>query len=515
MTAPGGAPWWTTRIFALTAVLLAALPLLWPPLPPLTDLPVQLGRYRVMLAQGADAEALGAWYRFAWRPIGYLGVDLLVAALTPLVGLEPAVKAVVVAIPMLMTAAMLWLSREAHGRVQPMALLALPFAYHLAFQFGFLNYALSVALALGGLALWLRLGRLRRFGVRAGLFLVVAAVVWTAHVFGWLILCMLIFAVEVQRQRLAGHGWAMAVVRGGLGCLPLALPAVMFLGWRPGSAATGSDWVESLALKPGWLVMALRDRWRWFDVATILLVALMLYRAIRSPAYRLDPALATGAALLLALFVAMPFGAAYGDARIAALVWIVALLAVRSDAGAREQMVIAVIGLALFGVRTAATTASFAIESQVWTRHLVALDHIPRGARLLTLVQAPCAPAWRLPRTVHLPSIALARRGAFANDQPDLGSAALMTVTAPGIAGFAHDPSQIVVARPCPQSPEFRTLDTALAAFPRERFDMVWLIDAAPLDRRKLGGLRVVWHNATDFLLAVAPQRLSRAPSPD
>ena len=374
---PTGA-WWATRWFALFAVLATAVPLLWPPLPPLTDLPAQLGRYKVMLGD-ADAQLLSAWYRFQWHPIGYLGVDLLVAGLAPLVGLEPAVKAVIIVVPMLMTAAMLWISHEAHGRVQPMTVLALPFAYHLAFQFGFLNYALAVALALAGLALWLRLGRQARFGLRAGVFIIVGAVVWTAHVFGWLILGLLVFASELARQRAAGQRWPVAIVRGGIGCLPLALPAVMFLGWRPGNGATGSDWRESLALKPGWLVMALRDRWRWFDLASMLLVAVMLYRAVRSRAHAHAPPLAIGALLLLALFVAIPFGSAYGDARIAALVWIVALLAIRSDgtAGIREQAAIALIGLALFGARTAAATASFAIESGVWARHLAALDPHP------------------------------------------------------------------------------------------------------------------------------------------
>ncbi len=501
--------WWTTRWFALAAVLVTAIPLLWPPLPPLTDLPVQLGRYHVMQG-GADAAMLARFYHFAWRPIGYLGGDLLASGLAPLLGLEPAAKAIAIAIPMLMAGAMLWVSRELHGRVQPMALLALPFAYHLAFQFGFLNYSLAVALALAGCALWLRLATQGRIAMRAALFVSIGALVWTAHVFGWLILGLFAFSAELARTRDAGSSWPQSIVKAGLGCLPLALPALMFLGWQPGNTASAGDWWQSLALKPGWLVMPLRDRWRWFDLASILIVALMLYRAIRSPHYRAEPALMIAATLLLILFLAMPFGSAYGDARIAALIWIAALLAIgaRDTVSQREQATIALIGLALFSVRTAAGTASFAIESRVWERHLAALRHVPRGSRLVSFVEAACAPAWRLPRTVHLPSMAIARRAAFANDQPDLGGATLMTVTAPGIDGFSHDPSQIVVAAPCPNSPEFRTLDQALASFPRSGFDYVWLIDARSLDRRRLAGLRLIWHSDHDFLFAVDRPRL-------
>lgn len=510
-----GAGWWTTRRFALIAVLLTALPLLWPPLPPLTDLPVQLGRYRVMLG-GPDAEILRAWYRFEWRPIGYLGVDLLVAALAPLIGLEPALKAIVVTIPMAMAAALLWLSHEAHGRVQPMALLTLPFCYHYGFQFGFLNYSLAIVIALAGMALWLRLGRQGREAARALVFMVVGAAAWASHVFGWLILGLLVFAAELARQGPSALARPASWLQAGIRCLPIALPALMFLFWRPGSAATGSDWLESLIRKPGWLLLSLRDRWQWFDIATILVLAMLLYRAWRSPSYRSVPALAIAAGLILALFVAMPFGSAYGDARIAPLVWVLALLAIGADgASRREQATIALIGLALFAVRTTAATASFAIESGVWARHLDVLNHLPRGARLVSFVQASCKPVWRQPRTVHLPSLALARRAAFANDQPDLGSAALLTVIAPGIAGYANDPSQIVLQRPCPPEGDLRGIDAAIAGFPRDRFDYVWLVDAAPIDPRWLRGLRVVWRNDTDFLLAVEPPRLSGASSAD
>lgn len=507
--------WWDTRWFAVAAILLSALPLLLPPLPPLTDLPAQLGRYRVML--GTDADTLGAYYRFGWRPIGYLGVDLLVAGLAPLIGLEAAVKAIVCAIPMLMTAAMLWTSHAVHGRVQPMALLALPFAYHLAFQFGFLNYALAAALAFLALPLWLMLTRQRRFALRSAVFVGVSAAVWTAHVFGWLILGVLIFSAELARAFSdSKRPWA-ALPAAVFACLPLAAPAVMLIGWHPGSATTGNDWWASLALKPGWLIGPLRDRWRWFDVGAILIVALLLYRAIRSPAYRKAPALMIAALLLLGLFFAMPFGAAYGDARIAAFIWIAALLAVemRPAAPAREAAVIATIALALFVARTAADAASFLIESNVWQRHLAAIDHLPRGSRVASFVEAACAPSWRLPRTIHLPSFAIARRAAFTNDQPDLGSAALMRVIAPGVGRFAYDPSQIVMAAPCPASPEFLTLREALRRFPRGAFDHVWLIDAVSLDPRDAAGLRLIWRQDNDFLFAVDPPRLSSAPAAD
>jgi hypothetical protein len=504
--------WWETRWCVALALLLSAVPLLWWPVPPLTDLPGHMGRYRVML--GTDP-GLSQWYHFAWRPIGYLGVDLLVRALAPVIGLESAVKAIVVAIPVLAAAGMLWLSREVHGRVQPTAYFALPFAYHTAFLYGFLNYTLAMALALCAFALWLRMAR--RPGLRAGVFVVISALIWTAHLFGWLCLGVMIFSAEVARARAVEtdgvrRGWIDSAARAVVNCLPLAPPALMLLAWRPGGASVGSDWLVGLHLKPGWLASALRDRWQLFDIGCMIVVALVIYRSYRDRHFVHAPMLAAAAIGLLALFVAMPFGSAYADMRIAPYVIVLALLSIRFTAWTkrrrRERMAWA--ACAFFVVRTAAGTASFGLESADWTRHLAALDHVPHGARVAAFVGSTCEQPWRMARTGHLPGMAIVRRGAFSNDQFDLGATALLTVTAPGITGFATDPSQIVLDRPCATSPEFRTLDQALTQLPRERFDMLWLITPGRIDPARLGDARLVWSDGRDALFALPHARAPR-----
>ena len=52
--------------------LLSMVPLLWPDIPPLVDLPGHMGRYRVQL----DLHTypwLTDWYNFQWQLIGNLG----------------------------------------------------------------------------------------------------------------------------------------------------------------------------------------------------------------------------------------------------------------------------------------------------------------------------------------------------------------------------------------------------------------------------------------------------------
>ena len=172
--------WWQTRLAFAVFVGLAMLPLAWPTIPPLVDLPGHMGRWRVQLDR-ATPGPLSMYYGFQWQLIGNLGVDLLIEPIGRLLGLEAGTKAIVIAIPALTVAGLLAIAREVHGRVPPTALFALPLAYALPFNFGFVNFALAMGIALCGFALWLRLGRQARFRLRATIFVPLSVAIWFAH----------------------------------------------------------------------------------------------------------------------------------------------------------------------------------------------------------------------------------------------------------------------------------------------------------------------------------------------
>jgi hypothetical protein len=139
--------WWSSPLYIALLALLAAVPLLWPSIPPLTDLMGHMGRYRVELAD-PGSPLLTRFYAFKWAVMGNLGVDLLIIPMAKLFGLEFGVKLIVLAIPPLTVAGMLLVAREAHGRLPATAVFALPLAYGFPFQWGFVNFALSMALCL-------------------------------------------------------------------------------------------------------------------------------------------------------------------------------------------------------------------------------------------------------------------------------------------------------------------------------------------------------------------------------
>ena len=521
--------WWQRRPFVVALALASMIPLLWPDIPPLVDLPGHMGRYRMELAF-ADHPHLHQWYQFQWSLIGNLGIDLLILPLAPVFGLELAVKLIVIAIPVLTVAGMLWIAREVHGRIPATALFALPLAYSYPFQFGFVNFALAMALALNLFALWLRLARRGRLWLRAWLFVPLSCLVWLCHTFGWGVLGVLAFSAEMIRQHdlrkdrpdgyKGGGHWLESWVRAGLGCLPLALPMVLMILWRSGDHVGGQtgDWFNWQA-KISWVTMVLRDRWMWFDVASVAVLAMILFDGFRDARLEYSRNLGLSALFLLAVFVLLPrivFGSAYADMRLAPFALAIALIAIRPRAGLsfRGAATFATMGLLFFGARLAGTTASYWLYDRSYDRALAALDHIPEGARVVSFVGRRCVDDWAYSRLEHVPALLLERRLAFSNDQWSMAGAQQLTTHYPAAKGYAHDPSQIVTDRRC-RGEWWRPIAWSLASFPRDAFDYVWLLNPPPYDPALVQGLTPIWRDGTNVLLRVDDRRQPVAPEPE
>ncbi len=496
--------WWEYRWTVAALVLLCALPLLWPDVPPLVDLPGHMGRYRVQLDLASSPE-LQAFYSFNWAIIGNLGVDLIVQAFAPTFGIEPVVKLVVAVIPALTAAGLLWVAREVHGRVPPTALFALPFAFNYPFLFGFVNFALSMGLALLAFALWLRLGRQERWVLRIAFFVPISGLLWICHAFGWGTLCVLAFSAELVRRFDQSGNLLLAAWRTGLHCLALAPPLALMLAWRSNAGGETFDWFNWEA-KFAWLQMALRDRWAWFDQGALLLIIALLVAVLvtRRPTFSRN--LGASALFLLAVYLVLPrvvFGSAYADMRLAPYIFAVAVIAIRVPEGhLKLSRALALAGIAFFAVRTIATATSLYLYDARYDRELAAVDHLPAGARVVSFVGRPCREPWAMSRLHHLPALATVRRNAFSNDQWTMAGAQLLSVRYTGGGRFVRDPSQIVTDARC--GGEFwLTLDQSLRRVPRAAFDFIWLIDAPPHDPALTAGLTPVWRDGTSVLYRV------------
>ena len=496
-------PWWQSPLCLTLVVLATMLPLVYPPIPPLVDLLGHMGRYRVELDLG-HSPWLRQYYDYHWAAIGNLGVDLLVIPLGKLLGLEPAVKLIVIAIPPLTAAGFLWVAREVHGRIPPTAFFAIPFIYGFPFLFGFVNFALSVALAFLAFGLWLRLGRLERTVVREWLFVPISLVVFFTHTYGWGLLGLMCFSADAVRLHDRGRTWWRAGLEAALRTSVMALPILIMLIWRSethgGHTVDWFDW----KIKWRWIYSALRDRWKWFDIASLIAVALVFLYAVASRKLTLSRNLAFSAIVLAVSFAIIPrivFGSAYADMRLVPYLIAVAMLAIRFriTPDRTTANVLAALGLLFFATRTIANAVSLGMAGADQKAKLHAIDLMPRGARVITLTGMPCTEYWPLLRNSHLGAMVIVRREGFSNDQWLLEGVNLLDLKYRSAGYYAADPSQLVRPNGC-RDPLHRTVDESLSSLPRSDFDYVWLVDVPPFDPNVVGGMQPVWRGPGSIL---------------
>ena len=510
------AGWWNSRWFLCALVLLSAVPLIWPTVPPLTDLPEHMGRYRIQLSD-PQGPLLSQYFSFHWAFIANLGVDLLVVPMAALFGLELGVKLIVIGIVALTVTGLLWTAQEAHGRVPPTALFALPLAYNFPLIWGFLNFLLSMALALNAYALWLRLGRQQRWKLRQALFVPIGLALTVAHIFGWAVLCLLAFGAETVRARDAGRKFLPSLWQGGISCLSLAPPLLLLLIWRSGDAnGQNVDWFFWRA-KYVYMISILRNRWMTFDLACVYLLWGLVALGLAGVWVRMNRTLGIAALMLILAYILLPrilFGSAYADMRLAPYVMAVAVIALVLKLPSRRQAaIVATCATALFVWRLAILTAGFAAHDRANAHQLAALDHVRPGSRVFVEVHLPCLGRWETSRMDHLGAMAIVRREAFVNGQWTDPGAQLVRIKYAPAKGYAEDPTEILRPRWCSDR-RSKTYPEGLNNLPRDAFDYVWLIDMPRAYWNSFPGLEPIWTGGrSGILYRVLPPQSQPVPA--
>jgi hypothetical protein len=484
-----------------------ALPFLAATVPPLTDLPGHLGRFRVELDLQTSAY-LHQWYDFHWRLVPNLGVDLLVRLLAPAIGLEQAVKLIAASIPPITVAGFLWTSKEGHGRVPPTAYFALPLSYNYAFQFGFLNFCLSMGLAFCAFALWLRLTAAGSRRLRSALFLPIGFVIWVVHIYGWATLSLLCFAAEFaeMRNQQLKTACAPSVLRAIRAVVPLSAPFFLSIFWQAQGGSATNRWF-ALDVTAGWMIGILRDRWMFWDLASAgLLFGLIGAAALMRRKFRFEPLIAYGATGLWLACLFLPqvlFGSGYAAGRLVPYATAATLLAIRPMPSVRNsvQRKIAYAAMGFCAARLALGCASYSLYSRALDGELSALAALPEGSRVVAFVESGCD-GWANPRDAHLPSYAIARRSSFANDQWQTNGGQLLTVTYSEAGHFKADPSSAVEDDPAcaPHPPRLRSV---LSRVPWRAFDYLWLIDVPKPHWPHRGMLLPVWEKDNSVLFRI------------
>ena len=466
---------------ALALALLSCLPVLVARYPQMTDYPAHLARYHVMLEIGHNA-ALARYYAFDWWWSGNLGADLLIRPLTALVGLENAGRLIAGVIPPLTGLGIVAVEWALRRRIGVGTFLAFAFIWSPSMLLGFLNFTLSLSLALFAFAGWVLL---QGKSWRPLVFLPAALLVWLCHVSGWGILGLMVFGYEWSRSK---------SLSAFLAPWPLTLPVLPLL-FGSGTKGVVSYGAYVHIYKMAIWGKAMRDHIEWLDRGSLYLVggAVLLALAFR----RIDWRLGWGALIVCLGSLAMPrhiAGGDYADYRMISSELMLACMAIDW----RVPRAVLLLAPALFLARLGVTTADWQRDSQAFAGMLPALDHVPHGARVASAV-AVRRGGWAFDPFEHVGGYAVFRRDALSNMNFALPHVHMLRLREGG-PGFA-DPSQRV----------FHNVGTPLdlSTFaPAAQADWLWYVGAAEPAKLPPGAV-IVWRGQGSLLarLANSPHR--------
>lgn len=488
-----------TALYFLFALLAAGVMLL-PHWPGLIDLPGHVARYHVELAL-SQSPLLQRYYDFTWMVVPNLGVDLLIYPLAKLIGLEPAARVIVAAIPALTIIGMLALAKVAHGRINPLALMTVPCAFGYPFTFGFVNYCLSAALAFCAAAIWVRLIQADRPVSRTLFGVLASPVLLIAHLMGWGLFGLIAFGSLFAASR--ERGIVRAAVHAGIACIPLAWPLIILALAQPHNPGVNIGWFSLLGVLK-WSAVMLRERWMVVDIGSAMVLfavaglPLLLWRRFAYELVLFIPAVLTWVAIIV-----MPMqllGSAFANVRLVPAALALSILAVRPLKPLPRFVEPAVM---LFVLARLAITASALLAFDVKaTRQLSALKVMTPGSRVLGFAMQRCTRTWAPPRSQNLQLLATARRDVLINSHFTEAGAQLLTIRFPAAPGLMHFGSSSIITLKCWRS-SYPTLREALTASPIKAFDYLWLLDVPAAQLPHDPELKPIWRASDSIVYAI------------
>jgi hypothetical protein len=405
------APRHWTGFTLIAAALMMAAPLwsVWAPAMP--DYPAHLASF-ALIQQGTG----NSLYHLHWSFVPNLASEVLVPLLARLTGVVAATKL------FLTLAIFLWIlgpgaiHRALYGRTGISPLFGAFFAYNANFIWGFFNYYFAAGLSFAIFAGWIATENRNGAARLAGFALAVTAL-YFCHIFAAASLLLMLAGFEVAQNIRHDNGDWMALTRRALRVALLYVPAALaFVLLRPRSTEDSSlefnladtmlDRFESLMLH----AFDASD----YALPLILFGGLALALLLRKA--RLHPAMWGSLALLLLGAVGAPEWALGGwavhlrlPAVFGALLFASAELRMKPPVRAS----LAVFALMMIAANAILLTQSWLGYDRHYREFLASLEEIPRGSRLLTVLDGNAIgersgqPYW------HMAEFAIPERGVF------------------------------------------------------------------------------------------------------
>ncbi|RED32567.1 hypothetical protein BJ123_11244 [Rhodopseudomonas thermotolerans] len=423
--APSGAPtlgWWAAAA-ALLIVLLA--PFLTIDVPPVLDYPNHLARYFVLAHP--DDPMLSQIYAPHWRILPNLGMDVLGAALLKVTSVHVGGR-ILLALSLLMPViGAVTYHRVVFGRFSYWPLAAGAIAFNAVFFLGFMNFLLSLGLALIGAAAWIALRRRDRNLAAVVVGAAFAALVFFAHIFGVALFALLIGSEELARIVRARREGASLIRELAVSALLLALalaPAVALYLASPLSDANAETGIWRGFAKLWDLlapVMTTSDAVTALSGGALFVVLVLAARGVQ-----LAPALPWTLAVLAVVFVAVPAmykGGSFLDIRLAVMAAVLLFAGLLPRLSPRRAIAVAALVIAVIVGRSAFVAHGWYDHRRDLAELRAAIAQVEPGERVLMArgrnidivasAQAGRALAGYFPLDNHLGALLTIERRAF------------------------------------------------------------------------------------------------------
>ena len=365
-------------------LLIAAIPILTHPLPPLEDYANHVSRMQVMADAGRN-EFLAKYYEIDWEPLPNLMMDLIVPSIAKVVNVYLASQIFQMMIFTLIMSGVFALNRALFKRWSMLPLIAFPLLYNYMFLIGVMNYFFGIGLALWGLAVWIVL-RNRPWPARYVLSALFCLALYLCHLFAvgvyglGLMAFEIWFALSIERSP-----WAWRAVRFGCAGIPFLLLVPLLLTSSTWGHAREWDW-ESLGKLDG-LIFVVET---YSDIVAFILTVVVIVAGIwaaRNKMLRVHPLLMP---MLIAggiVYMAMPrvlFASYLADQRLPIAIAFMAVACFRLEMKQEFVRRLFLIGsLGLLAARVAEVDIAWANAAPATLEMRESLKKIQRGSKVL------------------------------------------------------------------------------------------------------------------------------------
>jgi hypothetical protein len=184
-------------VLGLALLMVASIPILTQPLPPLEDYINHLARMHVIASINSDP-ALARFYEIQWQIVPNLMMDVVVPPLAHFMSIYTAGQTFTVTTFALILSGTLALNRALFGRWSLLPLIAAPLLYNYVFLVGVTNYMFGIGLVLWATAAWVRL-RERAWPLRLAISTAFAVVLFFCHLYAVGVYGLALLAIEIPR----------------------------------------------------------------------------------------------------------------------------------------------------------------------------------------------------------------------------------------------------------------------------------------------------------------------------